>query len=94
MTRSISISNNLNLILFPVPVKNILTIKIREQSTDYEPGLLCIADATGRILTTLTIYPKSDTYTATINIPDYKPGFYMVSIRNSMARWTGRFIKE
>lgn len=94
MTRGISVSNNMNIVLSPVPVKNILKIKIRKQSAGYEPGLLCIADATGRILTTLTIYPELNIYSATINIPDYKPGLYMISVRNSIARWDSRFIKE
>lgn len=95
LTRMIHMKDNpITVVLYPVPANDILKVSIRGRSEFKATGTLRIMDADGKLISKQTIDLASNTSVTEINTSQYKPGVYIMFIRNRFITWTGTFIKE
>lgn len=81
-------------VLFPIPARDRLNIRMETPGDHSTPAVLYIANASGTILMTKSLEPVLEGYAVTINTNDFKPGLYVVMLRNKHVKWTGKFMKE
>lgn len=95
LTRMVYIEDNsISVALSPVPVQDIVKVTIRGYLKFTETAMVRIMDMSGRVIMTRAIQLDKPEGIIEINIRHYKPGAYIMFIRNNTIAWTGTFIKD
>jgi len=84
--------NGMQVKLYPVPVKNVLSIKI--QSTIDGPADIRITDALGQTIRNFKTQLRKGSQTETLQVGHIKPGMYYIEIHAKDFNWTGKIIKD
>ena len=84
--------NGMQVKLYPVPVKNVLSINI--QSTIDGPGNIRIMDAVGHTIREFKMQLRKGGQTEELQVGDIKPGTYYIQIHVKDFIWTRKIIKD
>jgi hypothetical protein len=91
--RTIDGSGNVfSVTLYPVPVREVLHIKLQTSADDI--ALIRITDALGRTMLQRTIQIRAGDYIESVPVSQLSNGAYFIEITGSKKKWTGKFLKE